>query len=425
MSYANGPSPSLGTAEAFDDEEWLVTADKKAWADNAFGKLDKDEKGQLTQQESTGFFASSKLPEHILQSIWRLADINDDGYINPEEFAVAVFLVQEQRKVPGGTGSTATLPASLPRSLIPPSMRPPPVEKNKRESGIDWDWDSIDLAPRPVRSPPTPSMRRDDGFDKQMSLCFPDLKKPNPKPFSERNCSRISDLLRQLGKMEWSRIPRTYAVLKMVNQVQAMDAFLCLGCTDMWFPYEEASLPQALGSRHARTKFLELQPLVLSTGHDLENMLDKKHRYVGSSEDLPFRVLEELGQGGFGSVDKIESLLSFNVYARKKIHRKRNFKGNQQVIADFERELATLQRISHRHIIELVGSYTDHKFVGLIMSPVCDSDLETYLTMQTLSRAQKSHLRTFYGCLTAALLYLHDNHIRHKVYSTISNRRFG
>ena len=424
MSYANGPSDPLDT-EVFDDEDWIVTAREKARSDDAFTRLDKEEKGYITQEESARFFATSSLPESILQSIWKLADIKGDGFIDPSEFAVALYLIREQRKVPGGTGSTSTLPASLPRNLIPPNMRPPLEEKNKRESGMDWDWDSIDPAPHPVKTPPTPSIRRDDGFDRQMSLCFPDLRQPSPKPFSERNCTRISELLQLLGKMEWSRVPRTYAVLKMVNQVQAMDAFLGLGCTDMWFPYTESTLPDALASRHARTKFLDLQKLVLSTGHDLENILDKKHRYVASSEDLPFRVLEELGQGGFGSVDKIESLLSFNVYARKRIHRRRNFKGNQQVIADFERELATLQRISHRHIIELVGSYSDHKFVGLIMSPVCESDLEMYLTGQKLSKAQKSHLRTFYGCLTAALLYLHDNHIRHKVYSTSTCRRLG
>ena len=417
MSYANGlPRPSTQTA-LLDDEEWVVTAREKARSDDAFYNLDKDAKGYITEKEGARFFASSKLSDTVLQAIWELADIDGDGCINPDEFAVALYLIREQRSAPGGRGSPATLPSSLPRKYIPPNMRPPLEELNRRESGIgmDWDWDAIDIVPRPIRSPPTPTVRRDDGFEKQMALCFPDLMSHCPKPFSERDCSRISELLQTLGKTEWSRVPRTYAVLKMVNQVHAMDAFLGLGCNDMFFPYTEASLPEALGSRHARTKFLELQSLVLSTGHDLESILDKKHRIVANSEDLPFRVLEELGQGGFGSVDKIQSTLSFNVYARKRILRKRNFKGNKKVLADFERELATLQRISHRHIIELVGSYTDPRFVCLIMSPVCDSDLENYLTMQRLSRAQKSHLRTFYGCLAAALLYLHDNRIRHKV----------
>lgn len=48
------------------------------------------------------------------------------------------------------------------------------------------------------------------------------------------------------------------------------------------------------------------------------------------------------------------------------------------------------------------------------MSPVADCNLKEFLTLQPLSADSRSFLRTFFGCLAAALDYLHQNRIRHK-----------
>jgi epidermal growth factor receptor substrate 15 len=63
------------------------------------------------------FFIDSGLPEDVLAGIWDLADINSEGQLNRDEFAVAMYLIRQQRK-PG-----TPLPAALPPNLIPPSMR--------------------------------------------------------------------------------------------------------------------------------------------------------------------------------------------------------------------------------------------------------------------------------------------------------------
>ena len=47
------------------------------------------------------------------------------------------------------------------------------------------------------------------------------------------------------------------------------------------------------------------------------------------------------------------------------------------------------------------------------MSPVADQNLKQFLNLD-LSPENCSFLRTFFGCLTAALMYLHENRIRHK-----------
>ena len=48
------------------------------------------------------------------------------------------------------------------------------------------------------------------------------------------------------------------------------------------------------------------------------------------------------------------------------------------------------------------------------MLPVADMNLQTFLENTNLDDTSRSFLRPFFGCLTSALSYLHDNRIRHK-----------
>jgi serine/threonine protein kinase len=48
------------------------------------------------------------------------------------------------------------------------------------------------------------------------------------------------------------------------------------------------------------------------------------------------------------------------------------------------------------------------------MSPVADYNLKEFLNLNPLPPESRSFLQTFFGCLTAALKYLHENRIRHK-----------
>jgi serine/threonine protein kinase len=71
-----------------------------------------------------------------------------------------------------------------------------------------------------------------------------------------------------------------------------------------------------------------------------------------------------------------------------------------------------LKRLKHRHVVEFVGSYTDPKYIGLIMSPIAEMDLSTYL--ECANATIHKELRTFFGCLARALEFLHRERIRHK-----------
>lgn len=58
----------------------------------------------------------SKLPSQALSKIWKLSDIDRDGFLDADEFALAMHLIQI--KVDGHD-----LPPELPAHLVPPAKR--------------------------------------------------------------------------------------------------------------------------------------------------------------------------------------------------------------------------------------------------------------------------------------------------------------
>jgi serine/threonine protein kinase len=127
-----------------------------------------------------------------------------------------------------------------------------------------------------------------------------------------------------------------------------------------------------------------------------------------------------LGSGGFGQVDWVLSTISFREYALKRVSRSAVFSGRTkedsrrraECVKQFIAEIGALKRLKHRHVVEFVGSYTDPKYMGLIMSPVANMDLSAYLV--GADKARYRELRTFFSCLARALAFLHEQRIWHK-----------
>ena len=110
---------------------WDVTPQDKAAFDNLFKGIDTSNKGFVEGttmrvkdvalmislgNEAVAFFLTSKLSDELLAHIWDLADIQKQGKLNRDTFAVAMHLIRQ--KMAG-----KDLPASLPASLVPPSLR--------------------------------------------------------------------------------------------------------------------------------------------------------------------------------------------------------------------------------------------------------------------------------------------------------------
>jgi epidermal growth factor receptor substrate 15 len=100
--------------------DWAITPAEKVKYDSIYATLDRTNRGFITGDEAVPFFSESKLPEEALAQIWDLADINSAGHLSRDEFAVAMYLIRQQRLKTDGRDS---LPATLPANLVPPSMR--------------------------------------------------------------------------------------------------------------------------------------------------------------------------------------------------------------------------------------------------------------------------------------------------------------
>jgi serine/threonine protein kinase len=143
---------------------------------------------------------------------------------------------------------------------------------------------------------------------------------------------------------------------------------------------------------------------------DLEKGEKGQHCFFREHKPLPLEMKGILGSGGFGQVDRVLSLISFREYALKRVLRSTAFSGRgTECVKQFIAEIKALKRIRHRYVVEFVGSYTDSKYMGLIMSPVADMDLSTYLARADTARYRE--LRTFFGCLAWALKFLHKQSI--------------
>ncbi|KAI0057121.1 hypothetical protein BV25DRAFT_1863870, partial [Artomyces pyxidatus] len=107
------PLPQNATGQA---PAWDVTPAEKTSADNFFTTLDSRKQGYIEGDIAVPFLLQSKLPEDVLAQVWDLADLNNDGRLTRDGFAVALHLIQ-------GKLAGKEVPATLPPSLVPPSMR--------------------------------------------------------------------------------------------------------------------------------------------------------------------------------------------------------------------------------------------------------------------------------------------------------------
>lgn len=112
---------ATGAAEGFKlgagTSQWVVnTNGEKDKYDQRFAELDPVD-GKITGAAAKKEMVKSKLPKNTLARIWTLADIDKDGHLDEEEFALAMYLIDVKLK------SDDEIPTSLPEHLCPPGKK--------------------------------------------------------------------------------------------------------------------------------------------------------------------------------------------------------------------------------------------------------------------------------------------------------------
>ena len=110
----NTPIALEGLDVGTGDSEWVVNKDREKW-DAMFESLNPVE-GKVTGAAAKKEMGKSKLPNPVLAKVWGLADIDKDGALDGDEFALAMYLVNI--KLDG-----YDMPDELPVHLIPPSKK--------------------------------------------------------------------------------------------------------------------------------------------------------------------------------------------------------------------------------------------------------------------------------------------------------------
>ncbi|XP_075997731.1 epidermal growth factor receptor substrate 15-like 1 [Genypterus blacodes] len=111
----NSPSLSCTSSSASSELHWAVRPEEKSKFDGIFESL-APVNGLLSGDKVKPVLINSKLPLDVLGKVWDLSDIDKDGHLDKDEFAVAMHLVYRAlEKEP--------VPTLLPSSLIPISKR--------------------------------------------------------------------------------------------------------------------------------------------------------------------------------------------------------------------------------------------------------------------------------------------------------------
>jgi len=116
--YSDSPF-GIGKGEGVDRrgdhaDEWIVSRDRYKY-DEIFDRLGPVD-GKITGAVAKTELVKSRLPNSILGKVWKLSDLDHDGMLDADEFALAMYLT-------GIKLDGHDLPNDLPAHLVPPSKR--------------------------------------------------------------------------------------------------------------------------------------------------------------------------------------------------------------------------------------------------------------------------------------------------------------
>ncbi|KAI0022891.1 protein kinase-like protein [Xylariomycetidae sp. FL0641] len=235
--------------------------------------------------------------------------------------------------------------------------------------------------------------------------------------------NQVQDRYRQLANdipelQKFAASERVAILFDDIGCRHVITAALQSGVTDLWIPIPKISLPMGLNPG-AFLRFRQNQDRFLSSSFEVDPRWPGPHHNLApnATDGVIPRTLRldgpgMLGSGGTADVAQVKCP-SGKVYALKRIQRVRNFHEAKEQMRYVQMELGVLRRIRNKHYIRLVGSYTDKDYIGILMHPVADSNLQQYL--ENFGPHDAPVLAGFFGCLATALANLHYVwHIRHK-----------
>lgn len=224
----------------------------------------------------------------------------------------------------------------------------------------------------------------------------------------DETATKVSQVLSSNGDRDGSGRPRICILLHYLRLTGYHNAFS--GHSDDQLPYVDWTLPERL-DENARLNFLKWQDLVTPQRTRLLGPIAKPHMVFKDELSCRLTPVKILGRGAYGVVECVRGEISQRVFARKTFFLKGVRAYLKRILEEsFEREVQALKRLQHHHLVTYVGSYADPSGTSLIILPVADCDLSTWMQ----ERSDTAAIQQFFGCLASALAFLHQEKFRHK-----------
>ncbi|KAI4705622.1 hypothetical protein J4E81_000506 [Alternaria sp. BMP 2799] len=141
-----------------------------------------------------------------------------------------------------------------------------------------------------------------------------------------------------------------------------------------------------------------------------------QHYFLEPNDELPYKLLRNLGQGGFANVEEVEDRHTGVVLARKVFKFGGSSVERQRL---FDNEVKVIRRLApHHHITRIFATYVGRRQIGILLTPVADrGSLETFLQDAhdgLLAGTELKILHNSFGCLASGLQFMHAQRVRHK-----------
>jgi serine/threonine protein kinase len=138
-----------------------------------------------------------------------------------------------------------------------------------------------------------------------------------------------------------------------------------------------------------------------------------RHVEYTEDEQPPLTPIKVLGMGGFALVEAVRC--GQVVVARKSV-RMLHHRGT---LDEIFREVEHLEKLRHRHTIQLVGTYLQRKTLSHLIYPVANCNLSEFMELCfgqsiELRRKNRISLKRAFACLAQAVDYLHEKNIIHR-----------
>ena len=141
-----------------------------------------------------------------------------------------------------------------------------------------------------------------------------------------------------------------------------------------------------------------------------------QHYLLEPNDELPYKLLRNLGQGGFANVEEVEDKHTGVVLACKVFKFGGSSAERQRL---FNNEVKVIRRLaSHHHVTQIFATYVGKHQVGILLTPVADrGSLDIFLQDAhegELTQSELATLRYSFGCLASGLRFMHAQKVRHK-----------